>query len=244
MDFKEINNIKKEEEKNHWWIKTRFLYIEKTLSLIKKKQIKVLEVGCGTCQNLEFLRTESRKKKHIDSIYGVDLEMPEGFRFNGQREKDLLTKDLKQTSGPVDAILAMDVVEHVQNDSDFIKSWLPKLSKDGIVLITVPAFQSLWSYHDEILGHVKRYKKSDLLALAKKSGLEPVYLNYAFSPFFLPLYIIRKFLKDNEGSTDLQPPHPVLNKILYSIGKLELILGGFPFFGTSVIGIFKKENLK
>ena len=73
-----------------------------------------------------------------------------------------------------DVLLAMDVLEHIENDTDALAAWLPHVKSGGYVLITVPAFQWLWSYHDDRLGHVRRHTRSSLERLATGCGLEPI----------------------------------------------------------------------
>ena len=66
-----------------------------------------------------------------------------------------------------DIVLAMDVLEHIQDDYSTLKEWKNTLKPNGLLLITVPAFQHLWSSHDIFLGHHRRYNKKDISDLAQ-----------------------------------------------------------------------------
>jgi SAM-dependent methyltransferase len=244
MDLKEVNDLSLEEEKNHWWINTRFNYIDRALRLLKKDQLKVAEYGCGTGQNLWYLREKSSLGNCVQSTTGVDLNLDDSFHPSWMRKDDHFTSDIHANLKGSDLILGMDVLEHIDDDLEALKAWSENLDSQGVILITVPAFQSLWSYHDVFLEHKRRYTKKELKDLAAKAGLEPVFLSYAFSYLFPVVYMIRRLLGSGikkEASSDLKPPIAPINFALKIIGKVEAFLGGFPFFGTSVVGIFKRQ---
>ncbi|WP_372371221.1 methyltransferase domain-containing protein [Candidatus Uabimicrobium sp. HlEnr_7] len=244
MDLIESNQLVNEQE--HWWTKTRFCYIERAIKLLSKKRQSILEVGCGTCQNLAFLRTKERVSGNIERVVGFDPGFIDPPTFSWRKTNDLFVKTLENSSQEsFDLLLAMDVLEHLDNDVEHLQNWLRYLKKDSLVLITVPAFECLWSYHDELLFHKRRYTKKTLRNLASQVGLEPLMLTYAFGHIFLPAFFIRKILAPfakQKKSTDLQESHFLLNKALYSLGKIEALFGGNPLFGTSVIGIFTYAN--
>ncbi|BBM87584.1 class I SAM-dependent methyltransferase [Candidatus Uabimicrobium amorphum] len=240
MDLIESNQLANEKE--HWWIKTRFRYILRALNLIDSEQQQILEVGCGTCQNLAFLRESPHLSSQIHRVVGFDPLFKDIPKFSWQKTEDVFVNTLPATSKKsFDCLLAMDVLEHLQDDEHHLRLWLDYMHDDGIILITVPAFPSLWSYHDELLHHYRRYTKKTLLSLTEKVGLRPVLLTYAFSYVFPLVYLIRK-LSRKQSNTDLQQSHFLINAILYSLGKTEAFFGGNPFFGTSVVGIFTDAN--
>jgi SAM-dependent methyltransferase len=74
-------------------------------------------------------------------------------------------------SGPFDLLLLIDVVEHVSNDELFVRGHLARLRPDGFVLVSVPAWQSLYSAHDVALGHFRRYRPRQLRELLTSVGL-------------------------------------------------------------------------
>ena len=134
----------------------------------------------------------------------------------------------------------MDVLEHIDDENMALQGWNNSLKKNALMFVTVPAFQALWSYHDEFLDHKRRYTKDQLTNVLKMNGFEKVKVTYAFSFIFPLVYLIRKLSKGKESTQDLALPPMLINSILFLCGKVENILGGFPFFGTSVIGIYRK----
>ena len=142
-----------------------------------------------------------------------------------------------------DVLLAMDVLEHIQNDADALSDWSSFVKPGGYVLVTVPAFQWLWSYHDERLGHVRRHTRSTLEHLAAACGLERIRTRYAFG-YVLPLVaIVRKMFPPATESTDLQRHRALVNWLLKRAGQVEAWPGGNRWAGTSVIGIFRKPEV-
>jgi predicted SAM-dependent methyltransferase len=134
----------------------------------------------------------------------------------------------------------MDVLEHIKEDHTALKEWRNTLKPDGLLLITVPAFQHLWSSHDIFLGHYKRYNNKSLNDLANSAGLEAVRIHYIFSFIYPLVYFLRKCLpRDFNSNGDLKKSNYIMNSILTFMGYLEYKLGGSKNFGTSVVGIFK-----
>lgn len=240
MDLKEVQSMSLEEEREHWWIRTRFNYINRTLAQVKDDTIKVLEFGCGTGQNLWFIRVCSRFSHKVKSLIGIDTGITEGVtKQDWMKGEDFLTNEVSDRQG--NCLLAMDVLEHIDDAQSALKSWVQHIDQGGVALLTVPAFQHLWSYHDEFLDHKRRYTKSELLKLAQSSGLKPVKVSYAFGHLYPVVLLVRKLLPAKKDASDLSLPPFMINRVLRIVGYLEAKMGGCPWFGTSVIGIFVKE---
>jgi SAM-dependent methyltransferase len=243
MDLKESSQMSLDIEMQHWWVKTRFSYLDKALVYLKSHEpLNVLEVGCGTCPNLRHLR--SQHLRPISSVTGVDLELNATTKKDWMKTEDQLFKSVEEIdkSKKFDLLLAMDVLEHIEDDVTSLKSWIEFLKPGGIVFVTVPAFQFLWSAHDELLHHYRRYSICELEGLAEKTGLETLKIRYAFGHLMPPAVIRRKLFpqRKNKITTDLKPPHPMINGALSFLGRLESQLDFNSAMGTSVIGYFKK----
>ena len=143
-----------------------------------------------------------------------------------------------------DLLILMDVIEHVDDPIALIESYKDFLKPGAHILITVPAFQSLWSQHDVLLDHKKRYTREILNDETKKCGLTPKKESYIFSVFFPVVYLVRKLLKGNnsKAETDLKLPHPLINILCFIIGVLERRTGNLLPFGTSVFGIYELDK--
>ena len=240
MDLREANNTKMLlEERQHWWIVTRFYFIERALKNLSGTKLKLVEFGCGTGQNLWWLRTQSLSKNRILTLTGVDPNLFGETRQDWQTSNDKLVKEINSKDS-FDGLLAMDVLEHIDDDLAALNSWVASLTTNGWVFLAVPAFNFLWSGHDEFLGHKRRYTRSQLDQLAQQAGLIKIESFYAFSFVFPLVWIIRRLIRGKQTASDLRPPLKPVNCILKFFGQLEAKLGGFPFFGTSVMGVYRK----
>ena len=92
-----------------------------------------------------------------------------------------------------DVIIAIDVVEHVKNDTAFVIQLSRHLAADGLIVICVPAFQFLWSAHDVFLEHYRRYRRGNLLLIMREARLVVVDLGYLYVLLFPLILVIRWF---------------------------------------------------
>lgn len=245
MDLKEIGQLSIQDEQQHWWSRTRFYYlenaIEQAVQRSAKDKLNILEMGCGSGANLRFLSSHS---SNFQKLVGVDTALTDQV-IEGLNLPDNITTvscASKAPSADYDLLLAMDVLEHVEDDRETLNQWLEQIREKGYVFLTVPAFQSLWSQHDEILGHYRRYTKKDVISLTHSVGLKTIYCSYAFGYLVPPAYLIRKILRRGKKtvSTDLTMPASAINTTLDFIGKVDAWVGGNPVMGTSVVGLFQK----
>ncbi len=84
-----------------------------------------------------------------------------------------------------------DVLEHIEDDADFLAQTHRCLAPGGRLFITVPAFSWLWSDDDVAAGHFRRYTISQLRRRVAAAGFQTLYATYLFSPLPLPLFALR-----------------------------------------------------
>jgi len=94
-------------------------------------------------------------------------------------------------TGVAAAVGLFDVVEHIEDDLQFLQGVYETLAPDGLVFITVPAFTLLWSSEDVHAGHFRRYRLSQLRALLQKAGFRIEFSSYFFCPLTLPIFLVR-----------------------------------------------------
>ena len=176
----------------------------------------------------------------------------EAIRLMKSNGFDRITKvegiKLPFKNGSYDLVGSFDVLEHIDEDIDALKEWKRVLKKNGSIVISVPAYQWLWSGHDVSLHHFRRYTIKDLNDKAKKAGLVPVRKSYAIV-FSLPLVAgFRAIAKISNKKTTSETSYvdvPVfVNKLfellLFAEARLHKYIS-FPF-GTSVIIVLKKSS--
>jgi len=149
--------------------------------------------------------------------------------------KNIICSTFENASFPNNSIPTIglfDVVEHIENDSDFLKSIHTLLKEDGHVFITVPAFKSLWSNEDVDAGHYRRYKLKDLEHKLKNAGFTIEYSTYIFSILPAPVFLFRTIpsklglYKKSNGNDKHKNAHKpkkgIIARVLNRIWKFEL----------------------
>jgi hypothetical protein len=134
----------------------------------------------------------------------------------------------------------MDVLEHVENDLNLLQLSLQEAKPGATILITVPAFQSLWSPHDVYLEHFRRYKLKEVVSLVEKCELTVMRSCYLFSFLFPFVWIYRKLKRFEKTQSNLQNNNPILNKILKELSLIEIRNFSNRRYGISAMVIAKK----
>lgn len=161
--------------------------------------------------------------------------------------------DLQLPSDVLPAVGLFDVIEHLDDPVSVLKECVRTLEPGGIAVVTVPAYQWLWSAMDDIAGHKKRYSRQQLIHEAAAAGLEVVdvrsfffLLTIAAAPLRLferrqPRTRDRESLKREERQLD---PGPVVDSLLKGIHGVErLAARAVPLpFGLSLLGLFQKPS--
>ncbi len=229
----------------HWWFASKKTIVLGLLNkyLDSRSLMNILDVGCGSGLMLKCLEAYGK-------VYGLDssekaIEFSRKL-FDGEIKKGTLPEDIPYNKYSFDIITALDILEHVEEDTKAIKSLYELLKNHGVMIITVPAYSFLWSKHDEIHQHKRRYTRKELLTKLKQGGFIIEKISYYNFFLFIPLYIVRKIqvlLKGESSTLDTKLPSPLLNNILQKIFSLEgLFLKHINFlFGVSLIAVVRKK---
>jgi len=194
-----MNNVEYQKlyelETTYWWHVGRRYILE---TLIKKyaapqqeNQTRILDVGCGTGENLRFLG-------EFGEVKGID-NSPEAIRFSRKRGFERVqlgrAEELPFPASTFDLITMLDLLEHLKDDSQALKEAYRVLKAGGSLLVTVPAWPSLWSEHDEALHHKRRYSKRDFTSRITEAGFVIKKLSFAITTLFPLIYTWRLFQK-------------------------------------------------
>lgn len=200
---------------------------------------KVLSVGCGVGYDLDVMA-------RMGEVYVMDTEAK---ALQCIPDASVVQKKLGDIcsggfdDGFFDTIVAMDVLEHIEDDACAIAQIARMLRPGGSLVLTVPAFQFLYSAHDSSLGHKRRYSKPTLLKLLD-SRFKVQKIGYWTGMLFVPL-AIQRLIERGQSKPTLTTPPRLVNSALYGIMRLEnsLIRHGIPMpFGTSIYAICTRKS--
>ena len=223
---------------DNFWIKSRFRAIASKLTK-EKIDSTLLEIGCGN--GVVIKQFEEKFDVLVD---GCDLNMFALHQIEETRGRilclDIFDKP-KDLLGVYDGIILLDVIEHISDDSAFLETSMKYAKKGGLVIINVPALNTLFSKYDSIVGHKRRYNKKMISELFAKCNLEEISVSY-FGLSLIPIAIARKlmmnFVREEKAILKgFKPPNSTTNKILNWILALENKLIKSPSLGTSIIAI-------
>lgn len=210
-------------EERHWWFVGRRRIVLSVLErhLPPGKRLDVLDAGCGGGATLESLR-------RYESATGLELE-EEAVDYARSRGREVVQgfiEKLPFESGSFDLTLALDVIEHVPDDSRALQELYRVLRPGGSLLVTVPALRLLWSAHDEANGHYRRYTVDELRRRVEEAGFEVVsatYFNTLLFPVVLAVRMLGRLRPKGAASDVSEVPKPV-NDALAGIFSSERFL--------------------
>ena len=240
--YKEMIELQEE----HWWFVARRDVIQ---SFIKMQMpqgsgSKVLEIGCGVGGNVGLLSQSGQYRgidMHKPAIDYCSEKYPQ-FEFQCARVEDI---PQEFNSNKFDSIYILDVLEHIDDQVAILKSAQNYLTQSGKILVTVPAFEFLWSPHDEFVHHVRRYTKAGLKKVLEDSGYKVERISY-FNSILFPLALIQRLgmrLLNKKLNTHLSTPPTIVNwlfKVIFAQEAWILKRTNLPV-GLSIIAVVSQK---
>jgi 2-polyprenyl-3-methyl-5-hydroxy-6-metoxy-1,4-benzoquinol methylase len=219
MDLKEINNLG-DGIHYHWYYQSKAKAIEKILTSIEKNTILDVGAGSGFFSKYLLKNTKAKNAWCVDISYEMEHDSIIGTKKIHFRK---LIGNLE-----ADLVLFMDVLEHVEDDIELLNSYVDKVPRGTNFLISVPAFQWMWSEHDVFLEHKRRYTLNQIEEVARRSGLKIIKGGYYFGAV-MPIAIASRLIFHNLNSnkeikSQLSKHNPLINKLLAAICYIELFL--------------------
>lgn len=222
MDLKETDILGSSIDQ-HWYYASKAAATMRLLGTTPYKRI--LDVGAGSGFFSHHLLTHSSASEAwcVDISYDADSNATTGGKpVHYRRNIDAVDADL---------VLLMDVLEHVDDDVGLLKAYVEKVPSGSRFLITVPAFQFLWSGHDDFLEHKRRYTLAQLEAVVRNTGLTVKQGAYYFGlvfPIAATQRLLPKGAQPSPPRSQLKQHHPLVNTILKTLCSVEL-----PFMGAN-----------
>ena len=235
MDYKDYLAGKKNSD---FWIKGKNGLIETLINSLKpKEKSKILSIGAGTGDDLEILN-------RFGDVYVIDIEkkalnlIKKGSCF---KKKVCDACNLDFPDNYFDIVTSFDVFEHIEKDSQAVSEVFRVLKKGGSLVFSVPAFQFLFSSHDQALNHFRRYSKKEAQKLFSNFKNKRItYWNFFLFP---PIALLRLVRKNSKPQVDNPSFNPILNNAFYKLLKAEnsLIRKRIKLpFGLSIAGVCEK----
>ncbi|WP_085683121.1 MULTISPECIES: bifunctional 2-polyprenyl-6-hydroxyphenol methylase/3-demethylubiquinol 3-O-methyltransferase UbiG [unclassified Pseudomonas] len=235
MDLKETD-ILGDSIGEHWYYCSKAAATRRLLGEAPIKRILDVGAGSGFFSHHLLTHTAAREAWCVDISYPADSSATTaGKPVHYRRSIDAVDADL---------VLLMDVLEHVDDDVGLLKSYVEKVPSGSRFLMTVPAFQFMWSGHDDFLEHKRRYTLAQFETLAADAGLQVERGAYYFGAVF-PIAVASRLLPGAaHGSaprSQLKRHHPLVNSVLKTLCRLELPLMGMNrLAGLSVFVLARK----
>ncbi|KQT35108.1 methyltransferase [Sphingomonas sp. Leaf412] len=226
-----------EHDSTHWWYRARRDILADYLTRFGglPAAARILEIGCGTGHNLPMLAAFGA----VDAIEIDPAARAVASARLGRPVGDAPLPDLTGVPrGHYDLIAVLDVVEHIADDVAALAAMRQCLAPGGKILIAVPAHQWMWSAHDVVNHHHRRYSKATLVRAIRTAGLRERKLGY-FNSLLFPLAAAARVagrLTGRDDSDDSPPAAPV-NALFEKIFRLERhLVGRVPMpIGVSIL---------
>lgn len=231
------------QEVHHWWFRGRrrvLVDLLRTMAGPRAGSLRILDYGCGTGGNTSAYAS-------LGTVIGIEpdtaalrLAQTRGgahyCRTNGTR--------LPFRQGVFDAVVASDVLEHIEDDLAAVSEIARVLRPGGAAIISVPAHQWLFSEHDAALRHFRRYSKAGLRHLLERGGLRIRRLSYWNTALFPAICLHRLVVKPrgHEPRSDTSPAPWLINEALAALLAAEsAILRHVPLpWGVSLVGVAER----
>ena len=231
-------------DERHWWYRGRRAVLDAVLARIElPPHARILDAGCGSGRTLDDLARRG-------AVHGIELN-PLGVRAARLRRHEVQeapVEAIPHEDASFDLVACLDVLEHTEDDAVALRELRRVTKPGGRLIVTVPAHPRLWSHHDELNGHRRRYTPRSLAtaagdcgwSLERRTGFNVVYL----LPAALVRIARRSGTGDRAGKSELRLTPPRLDPALELPLRAEaaLIRRGHDLPpGLSLLAVLRKD---
>jgi SAM-dependent methyltransferase len=233
MDAHYAHGYRRLYEQHWWWRAREEIVFRELVALARPGRERILDVGCGDGLFLERLAS-------LGEAEGIEPFVPVS---PDRAHLRIATQPLDASFEPgkrYTLVLLLDVLEHLARPEDALAHALRLLEPEGHIVITVPAREELWTSHDEVNHHLRRYTRPSLAALAARAGLELWSVRYLFHWTYPAKLLLRakERITRRASPAATVPPAPV-NRMLYGLSMWEqrALSRLRPAFGSSLLAV-------
>jgi SAM-dependent methyltransferase len=198
-------------EDRHWWYAGRRRVLDVVLrGLALPPAARLLDAGCGSGRNMVDLQ-------EFGHVTGIELSPPSVQAARAREVGEVVEGSVLEMpfeDASFQLAVSLDVIEHLEDDVGALRELRRVVAPGGRLLVTVPAYQWLWSRHDVVNHHHRRYSRGSLVGAAEAAGWQAQRTTH-FNAFLLPLAVGMRALepldrRQHGGSLDLWiPPGPL-----------------------------------
>lgn len=226
---REVYEAMAEHDERHWWYRGRRKVVAELLrrKVPLPRDARLLEIGCGTGHNLPMLG-------EFGQVDALEIDPIARGMAEKRLGRAVLSSPLPAIEGvpddTYDMVAALDVIEHIPDDTAALEGIARVLKPGGKLLMTVPAHQWMWSAHDVVNHHQRRYSRRDFKRLVDNSPLKLESIGYLNSLLF-PVAMAQRLASKITGKEDanLAPPAEPINQALERVFALERrVIGRIP----------------
>lgn len=233
---KEAFELLREAEQS-WWYRGRALVIRAMLTRarIVAPLDPILDFGAG------FGGMYSELSRLSSDVYASEPDADARTVAAMRGYVSTYATDAEALSKHYGLIGLFDVIEHIEDDKAFLLSLREALTPEGVLAITVPAFQFLWNEHDVVHQHFRRYNKRSLFRLLSDTGYESVTMSYWNTFLFIPAAAVRLLGRSGSSALGFSGFINTLVLVIVTIESKVLRFCSLPF-GISLVVIARKKN--
>lgn len=226
--------------RKHWWWRVREEILLATVArlLAGQPRARILDVGCGAGLFFDALD----RFGHVEGIESDRSAIDNAGRWKDRIHHGEFNESFVPAAG-FDLILMLDVLEHLTAPVPLLLRASGHLRPGGAVLITVPAFNWLWTQHDDLNQHVRRYTARGVEDMVRAAGLSPNKPRYLFPSLVIPKAAVR-IREALLGASPSVPavPSEMMSRILQTVLRTEHALASWAPFGTSVLAVARHQE--
>jgi SAM-dependent methyltransferase len=221
--------------RRHWWWRVRedilLRKIRRILPAVSRPRI--LDVGCGPALFFDAL-------EQFGHVEGIESD-PAAVERSGRWRRHVFLGELNEAykpDAPFDLILMLDVIEHVADPERLLRRAGELLTPRGCVLVTVPAFNWLWTGHDDVNHHLRRYTSMNMRRTIGRAGLVTLETGYMFQSLVVPKVLVRlrEALIPGPARVPRIPP-AAINSAVQTWFRAEYSVAGWLPFGGSLLAV-------
>lgn len=242
MEKIEYKNIYENEERHFFYVSTHRLVLDLVKRWKNKRDLKILDAGCGT-------GGLALKLSMLGKVAAIDAS-PEAVKFANKRGVAAKLASIEKIPFPdktFDLVTCIDVIYHkqVKNDIGALSEIRRILRPGGVLVLRVPANRYLMSAHDRHVHTARRYSKKELDRKLRQAGFVVKYISFVHSPIFLVslIRLIVERLMHKQATSTIGKVNPVVNSILKIMLRLEadVVCRGVAIpFGQGLVAVARR----